>query len=144
MFAKAVQMAGISDGGVVKSSEQIMSEEKASEFASIYGNDSQSQIDPNAGFRPSPQVRQVDPEIANAALAAFEDDPKPKKSPVIPVSGKVKSGGVALPAKVQSINHTLKNDCSSCSKPFTVEMPPSVNSAVVACPSCGSDQLFER
>ena len=144
MFAKAVQMAGISDGGVVKSSEQIMSEEKASEFASIYGNDSQSQIDPNAGFRPSPQVRQVDPEIANAALAAFEDDPKPKKSPATPVSGKVKSGGVALPPVHQPSNHTLKTVCTSCGKAFAVTMPAAISSAVVACPSCGSDQLFER
>ena len=144
MFAKAVQMAGISDGGVVKSSEQIISEEKASEFASIYGNDSQSQIDPNAGFRPSPQVRQVDPEIANAALAAFEDDPKPKKSPATPVSGKVKSGGVALPPVHQPSNHTLKTVCTSCGKAFAVTMPAAISSAVVACPSCGSDQLFER
>ena len=144
-FAKAVQMAGISEGGVVKSSEQIMSEEKASEFASIYGNDSQSQIDPNAGFRPSSQVGQVDPAIANAALAAFEDDPVPKKSPPpTPVSGKVKSGGVALPPVQKPAGHTLKTDCTSCGKAFAVTMPAGVSSAVVACPSCGSDQLFER
>ena len=144
-FANAAQMAGITDGGVVKSSEQIMSEEKATEFASIYGNDSQSQIDPNAGFRPSSQVRQVDPAIADAALAAFADEPKPKQTaPSAAVSGKVKSGGVALPPAQQSTNHTLKSDCTSCGKAFAVTMPASIRSAVVACPSCGSDQLFER
>ena len=143
-FANAAQMAGIVEGGVVMSSQQMEAQSKADEMAAIYGNDSQSQVDPNAGFRPSTPTRQVDPAIAEAALAAFADEqPKPVAIST-PVSGKVKSGGVALPAKVQSVNHTLKNDCSSCGKPFTVEMPPSVNSAVVACPSCGSDQLFER
>jgi hypothetical protein len=144
-FAKALQMAGISDGGVVKSSEQIASEEKASEFASIYGNDQQSQIDPNAGFRPSPQVRQVDPAIANAALAAFEEEPLPKKSaPPASTTGKVRSGGVSLPPIKQPSNHTLKTNCTSCSKAFAVTMPAAISSAVVACPACGSDQLFER
>ena len=144
-FAKALQMAGISDGGVVKSSEQIASEEKASEFASIYGNDQQSQIDPNAGFRPSPQVRQVDPAIANAALAAFEEEPLPKKSaPPASTTGKVRSGGVSLPPIKQPSNHTLKTNCTSCGKAFAVTMPAAISSAVVACPACGSDQLFER
>ena len=144
-FAKALQMAGISDGGVVKSSEQRASEEKASEFASIYGNDQQSQIDPNAGFRPNPQVRQVDPAIANAALAAFEEEPLAKKSaPPASTTGKVRSGGVALPPPKQPSNHTLKSNCASCGKAFAVTMPAAINSAVVACPACGSDQLFER
>ena len=144
-FAKALQMAGISEGGEVKSSEQIASEEKASEFASIYGNDQQSQIDPNAGFRPNPQVRQVDPAIANAALAAFEDEPLPVKStPPATATGKVRSGGVALPPTKQPSSHTLKSNCTSCGKAFAVTMPAAISSAVVACPSCGSDQLFER
>ena len=144
-FAKALQMAGISEGGEVKSSEQIASEEKASEFASIYGNDQQSQIDPNAGFRPNTQVRQVDPAIANAALAAFEDEPLPVKStPPATATGKVRSGGVALPPTKQPSSHTLKSNCTSCGKAFAVTMPAAISSAVVACPSCGSDQLFER
>ena len=144
-FAKAIQMAGLSDGQTVKSSEQVMSEQKASEFESIYGSDSQSQIDPNAGFRPSYQAPRVDPAFADAALAAFADDieEKPTAKPS-PVSGKVKSGGVALPATNKPESHTLRSDCSSCGKPFAVTLPSSVNSAVVACPACGADQLFER
>ena len=142
-FAKAAQMAGISEKGVVKSSAQIQSETKAEEFASIYGND--SQIDPHAGFRPSTSVRQVDPALAEAALAAFAEESQPKTvASSAPVSGKVKSGGVALPQSVKPVSHKLKSDCTSCGKPFTVDLPPSVSSAVVACPSCGSDQLFER
>jgi len=74
-------------------------------------------------------------------------------------SGQVKSGGIALPTKnkpaptpapvptptpSEPVQHTLRSDCSSCSKPFSMNMPLGVNSAVVACPSCGTDQLFER
>ena len=142
-FATAAQMAGISEGGVVKSSTQLQSEAKAEEFDAIYGND--SQIDSHAGFRPSTTVRQVDPALAEAALAAFAEDAQPKTvASTAPVSGKVKSGGVALPQSTKPVSHKLKSDCTSCGKAFTVEMPPSINSAVVACPSCGSDQLFER
>ena len=144
-FAKAIEMAGMSDGGVVKSGLQLQSEAKAEEIAAIYGNDSQFQGDPNAGFRPQNVVREVDPALAEAALAAFaEDTPIQTVAPSVPVSGKVKSGGIALPQSNQPVNHTLKTDCSSCGKPFTVNMPHGVKSAVVACPSCGGDQLFER
>ena len=142
-FATATQMAGITEGGVVKSSTQLQSEAKAEEFDAIYGND--PQIDPHAGFRPSTTVRQVDPALAEAALAAFAEDAQPKTvASTAPVSGKVKSGGVALPQSTKPVSHKLKSDCTSCGKAFTVEMPPSINSAVVACPHCGSDQLFER
>jgi len=96
MFANAHQMAGITDGTVIMSSGQMQTEAKAQEFASIYGNESQQ--DPNAGFRPSSSVRQVDPALAEAALAAFADEPeKPTVAPSAPVSGKVRSGGVSLP-----------------------------------------------
>jgi PKD repeat protein len=144
-FAKAIEMAGMSEGGVVKSSEQLKSEARADEIAAIYGDDPSSQIDPNAGFRPSSPARQVDPAFAEAALAAFADEPVAKPvATSVPVSGKVKSGGVALPQSPPPVNHTLKSDCTSCGKAFTVNMPQGVSSAVVACPSCGSDQLFER
>ena len=96
MFANAYQMAGITDGTVIMSSGQMQTEAKAQEFAAIYGNESQQ--DPNAGFRPSSSVRQVDPALAEAALAAFADEPEqPTIAPSAPVSGKVRSGGVALP-----------------------------------------------
>ena len=135
----------MSEGGVVKSAEQLKFEAQADEIAAIYGNDPSSQIDPNAGFRPSSQVRQINPALAEAALAAFADEPVAKPvATSAPVTGKVKSGGIALPQSKPPANHTLKSDCTSCGKAFTVNMPHGVNSAVVACPSCGSDQLFER
>lgn len=142
-FANAYQMAGITDGSVIMSADQMQTEAKAQEFASIYGNDSQQDL--NAGFRPSPAVRQVDPAIAEAALAAFADEPaKPAVAPSAPVSGRVRSGGVSLPQSTKPASHSLRSECTSCGKPFSVNLPPSTNSVVVACPSCGSEQFVER
>ena len=142
-FAKAAQMAGISGDGEVKTAQQIQSEAKAEEFAAIYGNDPQA--DPNAGFRPMVAQRQVDPALAEAALAAFADEPQQTAvvSPA-PNTGKVKSGGVALPRIAKPNSHNLRTDCTACGKAFSVDIPPSIKSAVVSCPACGSDQLFER
>ena len=145
-FAKAMQMAGIADGEGVKSTAQIQSEAKAAEFEAIYGNSAQS--DPNIGFRPNPVSRQVDPALAEAALAAFADEPQASAvvAPVSnPSSGKVRSGGVALPQQQsQTSTHSLSSQCSACGKQFSVQIASSVRSAVVACPHCGSNQLFER
>ena len=145
-FAKAMQMAGIADGEAVKSTAQIQTDAKTAEFNAIYGNSNQS--DPNAGFRPNPVARRVDPALAEAALAAFADEPQ-TSAVVAPVSnpstGKVRSGGVALPQQQsQASTHSLSSQCSACGKQFSVQIPSSVKSAVVACPHCGSNQLFER
>ena len=118
-FAKAAQMAGISGDGEVKTAQQIQAEAKADEFAAIYGNDPQA--DPNAGFRPMVAQRQVDPALAEAALAAFADEPQQTAvvSPA-PTTGKVKSGGVALPRIAKPNSHNLRTDCTACGKTFLV------------------------
>ena len=144
-FAKAAQMAGISEGDVVKSAAQLQSEAKYQEFQSIYGNS--GQIDPNAGFRAPQSSRQINPALAEAALAAFADEaPTPAVVNSTPAtsSGKVKSGGIALPQQTEPAKHSLRSQCSACGKGFSVEIPASIKSAVVACPHCSTDQLFER
>ena len=142
-FAKAAQIAGISEGYELKSTTQMETEAKAREFEAIYGGSSQS--DPNAGFRPA--VRQVDPALAEAALAAFADEaqaPAVISSVSTPSSGKVRSGGIALPQKSAPVKHSLKSHCTSCSQDFLVEIDQGARSVVVSCPHCGADQLFER
>ena len=47
-FANAYQMAGITDGSVIMSADQMQTEAEAQEFAAIYGSDSQQ--DPNTGL----------------------------------------------------------------------------------------------
>ena len=161
-FAKAAEMAGIEVGGEVKSAAQIQAEVRTEEMTLIYGSGAGTlEEDPNAGFGPTRTGSTVDQSFADEALAAFAEETPSKKIPVsLPQSsGQVKSGGIALPTKnkpaptpapvptptpSEPVQHTLRSDCSSCSKPFSMNMPLGVNSAVVACPSCGTDQLFER
>ena len=38
----------------------------------------------------------------------------------------------------------LKGTCSNCSLQFQVPMPIGVMEAIVICPSCSSEQLFQR
>jgi hypothetical protein len=38
----------------------------------------------------------------------------------------------------------LKGTCSNCSLQFQVPMPIGVMEAIVVCPSCSSEQLFQR
>ena len=157
-FAKAEQLAGIVEGGQLKTPAQLETEAKAAEIAQIYGNDSITPDDPYAGFKPQYQQSAPVGQFADEALAAFADEPSktPKPAPKSPI-GKVRSGGVSLPTSPPQANqyqeqtqisepknHNLVGDCSSCGQKFSVNMPQGVNSAVVACPSCGSDQLFER
>ena len=156
-FAKAAQLAGLEEGMTLRSDAQKAADAKAAEMNSIYGEGGGTiATDPNAGFRPTqPQVRRVDHSLSMAALEAFADDlpseAVKQKSSV--VSGKVRSGGVVLPQVTPKVeipeapavqSHSLKSDCTACGKGFAIELPEGVNQAVVACPSCGIDQLFQR
>ena len=152
-FAKAAEMAGLESGGAIKSTEQLQLEAKAAEMAAIYGSDSGVQEDPYAGYKPATVRPSINPAIADEALAAFAEElPQKTQAAAAPVSGQVRSGGVVLPSSkvvtneppVAKVEHKLVTDCSSCGKPFSVIMPEGANSVVVACPSCGADQLFER
>ena len=155
MFAKAEQLAGVVDGGQLKTPEQIEYEAKAQEIAAIYGNDTNI-ADPYAGFKPQFQQSASVGQFTDEALAAFTDEPVTTTKPTPKsTTGKVRSGGIALPTQMSQNNqqpvqqqnsagHNLIGDCSSCGQKFSVTLPQGVNSAVVACPKCGSDQLFER
>jgi hypothetical protein len=41
-------------------------------------------------------------------------------------------------------SNLLKGSCNSCSLKFQVPMPDGVNEAIVVCPSCSEEQLFQR
>ena len=41
-------------------------------------------------------------------------------------------------------SNLLKGSCNSCSLKFQVPMPAGVNEAIVVCPSCSEEQLFQR
>lgn len=44
----------------------------------------------------------------------------------------------------QSEVNLLKGTCTNCSLQFQVPMPVGVKEAIVICPSCSSEQLFQR
>ena len=70
------------------------------------------------------------------------------------------SGGIQLPenmappaeipepapeiVEVEAPSNLLKGSCNSCSLKFQVPMPAGVNEAIVVCPSCSEEQLFQR
>ena len=105
-FAKASQMAGIIDGTELKSAAELQTDAKTAEFNAIYGEPQNADV--NAGFRPATVTRQVDPALAEAALAAFAEEPEMPSivnSTPNPSTGKVRSGGVAFPNN--KLNHLL-------------------------------------
>ena len=70
------------------------------------------------------------------------------------------SGGIQLPENMAPLaeipepapeiveeeapSNLLKGSCNSCSLKFQVPMPAGVNEAIVVCPSCSEEQLFQR
>ena len=70
------------------------------------------------------------------------------------------SGGIQLPENLapavehppptpevveeEKPSNLLKGSCNSCSLKFQVPMPDGVNEAIVVCPSCSEEQLFQR
>jgi hypothetical protein len=70
------------------------------------------------------------------------------------------SGGIQLPENMappaeipepapeiveeEAPSNLLKGSCNSCSLKFQVPMPAGVNEAIVVCPSCSEEQLFQR
>ena len=77
------------------------------------------------------------------------------KPPIAP-----QSGGIQLPENIppaadiplptpevveeEAPSNLLKGSCNSCSLKFQVPMPAGVNEAIVVCPSCSEEQLFQR
>ena len=75
-------------------------------------------------------------------------------------SAKPSAAGIALPQQIESAPdlpvkeeepvsppedvNMLKGTCSNCSLQFQVPMPIGVKEAIVICPACSSEQLFQR
>ena len=128
----------------IQEEAELEDEARKAEFQSIYGDDQKS-VDQYAGFRPQTPYRAVDSALAEAALAAFAEEPKVQPvAASAPVSGKVRSGGIVLPTATTVKTIKLTTDCNLCGDVFSVSLEPSQKSALVSCPTCGADQLFER
>lgn len=78
-----------------------------------------------------------------------------EKPPVAPQSGGIQlpenmTPAAEIPLPVPEVveeeapSNLLKGSCNSCSLKFQVPMPDGVNEAIVVCPSCSEEQLFQR
>jgi hypothetical protein len=82
------------------------------------------------------------------------------KAPEPQPSTKPSASGIELPQALEQVTESpmieeepapadedvnlLKGTCSNCSLEFQVPMPIGVKEAIVICPSCSSEQLFQR
>ena len=102
---------------------------------------------------PAPAVETIaqDPDDALLQeLGSMNENP-----PMAPQSGGIQlPENMALPAEIpepapeiveqEAPSNLLKGSCNSCSLKFQVPMPAGVNEAIVVCPSCSEEQLFQR
>ena len=102
---------------------------------------------------PAPAIDKIAQDPDDALLQELESlNKKPAQTP--------QSGGIQLPENMAPVQETsapiqevveeaepsnlLKGSCNSCSLKFQVPMPDGVNEAIVVCPSCSEEQLFQR
>ena len=102
---------------------------------------------------PAPAVETIaqDPDDALLQeLGSMNENP-----PMAPQSGGIQlPENMAPPAEIpepapeiveeEARSNLLKGSCNSCSLKFQVPMPAGVNEAIVVCPSCSEEQLFQR
>ena len=102
---------------------------------------------------PAPAVETIaqDPDDALLQeLGSMNENP-----PLAPQSGGIQlPENMAPPAEIpepapeiveeEAPSNLLKGSCNSCSLKFQVPMPAGVNEAIVVCPSCSEEQLFQR
>ena len=102
---------------------------------------------------PAPAVETIaqDPDDALLQeLGSMNENP-----PMAPQSGGIQlPENMAPPAEIpepapeiveeEAPSNLLKGSCNSCSLKFQVPMPAGVNEAIVVCPSCSEEQLFQR
>ena len=174
LFAKATQIAGLDSGADVVSQQEQELARKEAELQSIYGSSNEIEATPQAQFAPRMQMSQASSQAANEAAALFfDDDPQTASKPSVSSevddlmepqpSSKPSSSGIELPeqfvpptdeipeleqekapeASEANVN-LLRGACSNCSLEFQVPMPIDVKEAIVICPSCSSEQLFQR
>ena len=119
------------------------SSQAAAEAAALFFDD--------APPAPAPANMTQDPDDALLEELGSKNE-KPPQTP--------QSGGIQLPenmtpavetplptpevVKEAEPSNLLKGSCNSCSLKFQVPMPAGVNEAIVVCPSCSEEQLFQR
>ena len=91
-------------------------------------NDFDELLEPQS--KPSPKPSTAGIELPEPITSKSEEPPAPKEEPV----------AEEIPTDV----NLLRGACSSCGLEFQVPMPIGVKEAIVICPACSSEQLFQR
>lgn len=102
---------------------------------------------------PAPAIETVAQDPDDALLQELGS--MNEKPPVAPQSGGIQlpenlTPATEIPLPVPEVveeeapSNLLKGSCNSCSLKFQVPMPDGVNEAIVVCPSCSEEQLFQR
>ena len=105
-------------------------------------------------FEDEPKTASPQP-AANAFDDLMEPQPQPASKPVTsgielpeqfvpPADELPEVEEEQAPEESESNVNLLRGTCSSCSLEFQVPMPIDVKEAIVICPSCSSEQLFQR
>ncbi|MED5291530.1 MAG: hypothetical protein VX778_04805, partial [Candidatus Thermoplasmatota archaeon] len=105
-------------------------------------------------FDDEPKVTTAPPKDDDFAALLNSKAPEPQPST------KPSASGIELPQELESVAESpvkeeepapatedvnlLKGTCSNCSLEFQIPMPIGVKEAIVICPSCSSEQLFQR
>jgi len=127
-FAPRMQMSQASSQAANEAAALFFDDEPALAPKQTVANDFDELLEPQTKASPKPSAAGI--ELPESVTPPSEEPPAKTEEPVI----EQPSADVNL----------LRGACSGCGLEFQVPMPIDVKEAIVICPSCSSEQLFQR
>ena len=127
-FAPRMQMSQASSQAANEAAALFFDDEPAPTPKQTVANDLDELLEPQTKASPKPSAAGI--ELPEPITLPSEEPPAKTEEPVADQP----SADVNL----------LRGACSSCGLEFQVPMPIDVKEAIVICPSCSSEQLFQR
>ena len=127
-FAPRMQMSQASSQAANEAAALFFDDEPAPASKQTVANDFDELLEPQTKTSPKPSAAGI--ELPEPITLPSEEPPAKTEEPVV----EQPSADVNL----------LRGACSGCSLEFQVPMPIDVKEAIVICPSCSSEQLFQR
>jgi len=148
-FTDAYTFAGMNTGEQILSTEQRAAIAKQEELDRLYGSgasDPYANESRQSSWAPKRVLATPIPDEALTDLMGHQDPVQ--EAAIVP-------GGVEIPEveidPVSSesgddtpMSDVMRGECAACDTPFEFELPPDVAHAVIECPACSQEQLFER
>jgi len=117
------------------------SSQAASEAAALFFEDEPKAAAPQPVANDFDDLMQPRPQPASKPATSGIELPE-QFAPVVDELPEIKEE--QAPEESKSSVNLLRGTCSTCSLEFQVPMPIDVKEAIVICPSCSSEQLFQR